>query len=200
MMWDVVHRYMSRAVAILVLLGIVVLNASSSIAVDAVVSITPAGFSRIDVAELDLTVLVPEGWHYVNNQGKLLPSFAVVKQMPTVGKRFRTGLSVYAIDHLGKSDGGTLARQIKEFVRRIAAKPDQQIASVETVQFRSFVGQALRYLDNTGAEPRMIYQAYLADEAIDRLLVVSFESPSLEWDENWLQAAVMLDAMFAEDM
>lgn len=157
----------------------------------------PEGYTRVSVAELDLIVLVPEGWRYINNKGKLLSSFVLIEPSANRDGRFRTGLTVYAIDGLSKT-GKPLEQQVESFARQHGAAAGFQLLARHPSRRGRYAGIALRYRDDSDG-PRTLHREYLADPMSDRLLVITFESPAAAWPQAWTIGRVIIDNLLPDD-
>lgn len=164
----------------------------------------PAGYDWLAVDALDLAVLRPVGWRLIDNQGKLLGSFALTpapdtrstgdgRKSPDVpgGRHDGTDpprLNVYAVDRLGGASGVPLSRQIDGFAAALAASSGYHVLSRETRAYGTFRGVGLHYRagrDSAGAVVQRGYRLYLGDDRRDRLLIVDFVAPRAGWAAAW---------------
>lgn len=157
-------------------------------------------YRRIDVPSLGVTALVPNGWRYIANQGKLLTSFAVVKTntRSMLDQAVDIGLTVYAVDRLGRLGGGTLGQRVAAFAQLSAAAPGHRLLTQTPLTRGRYQGIALRYHDANERPSRTVYREYLADEAADRLLIVTFQSATRDWRKAWAVGQTLVRALLPE--
>lgn len=146
----------------------------------------PSNFSWVKIEEMKVVFLRPDGWHFTNNKAKLLGSFAIYRKEPDTDGRFETGLTLYAIRNMGKTDRELPSRQIHRFVEDMKAQEGVQVFSVARVERGPFQGLAIRYVyTSSTASPIMYHRLFLANDRTDTILFITFESPESKWEETW---------------
>ena len=173
---------MKRALLFLILLGI----ASPRCAISQeTLPPPPTNFSWVKVADLSSAFLVPDGWYYTNNKGKLLTSFVIAKEPPNVRSRFETGLTVQAINNMGKVGGQPPSQQIAGLVRGLTAQEGNAVLSKVPLERGLFKGVSIRCRDASSHNPVIYHRLFLANDVTDTLFVITFESPESKWSDVW---------------
>lgn len=156
----------------------------------------PPSYSWLVMSEIETAFLFPDGWHHIYSQGKLRRSLTVTKAPPSAGKPPRTKFVLNVVDNLQRSNYRPLSQQITDFIDAMAQRPRHDALARGHVTRGPYRGAFLRYRYRTESGESLAHRAYLADDARDTLLILTFEAPVESWEEDWSRGRFMVEGFW----
>ena len=145
----------------------------------------PPGFQWIQVPGLYATLLMPEGWHRTDSQGKLMSSVSLSENKPSAGQ-YSARLTINAVSNLTQTNYQLVSQQLKQYAERLSATPNVSVLTRQAIKRGPYTGEAIALKYNgdsiaTGAERSVVeYRHYLANDSRDWLLVITFHCNSAD--------------------
>ena len=167
----------------------------------------PDGFIEKDIAQLGLSVWMPENWFYhYEEQGNTSAIFVTKESIEEYG-RFSTGLSVNILSEIDEPavivNNFIDSILMAETTKNIISQDNRYLGDNEDVLFRACYIAAEIEIDpndpNPSREKTIIYMA-IADTDHKKVYLVFFESPSSEWQDAWLNDGVYITQSIIESI
>ncbi len=161
---------------------------------------SPMGFNSQGVTGLSPTFLVPDGWYFTTEMGvALVNNYYVTKEKNPAGNswHFSTGLSVGVTSHPDEANAEFAKSFIDIFAKKDSTKKILSNSQSEKgiLVFYDLLIEG-EYTDTPQGSPdhnKTVYYINVLDKTAKILYVVSFESPTSTWDEEWKKGKIMID-------
>lgn len=139
----------------------------------------PAGYTWYECKNMKSHFLKPTGW-YTKEETKVdTQACFITKEMIVPGGMFQTGLTVNAVPNIPKKTGGSASKYAEAFFTK--AKQTMKTSEVKIATQGPFkVWSAALYPTNNDI---VIYQMVAANDTTGSIYVITFESPTDQWEE-----------------
>ncbi|HDP89577.1 MAG TPA: hypothetical protein ENN42_06425 [Thioalkalivibrio sp.] len=159
----------------------------------------PQGYSWKQLEPVDAHVLIPEGWHFRQEENDGTLAYFVTETAIEPGELFDVGLSVNVVPQL---KARTRQHDAPTYAQAYIQQCARTHAGAEAWQFEQapFVGYGCEFTTEPkpGHEITM-YMLALGNRQTDTLYVMWFEAPAARWEDAWQTGRVMLQGFALED-
>ena len=154
----------------------------------------PEGFSWKRVESLKASFLMPDGWHFKQEEQHGARAFFITLENIDKAGRFETGLSVN-VQTLERDKAPERAAQFVLGMMQAHEVLDQWAKEVGVMKI---FGCRVRETEKDHP-PLIIHVLTVANERSNTLYLMMFESPEASWDAAWAKGRVMLEKFLLDD-
>lgn len=159
----------------------------------------PEGFKQQYISDLNINVLIPDGWFYkyvIKNGTK---AFFITKEDIDATGRFSTGLTVnikYDVENVDETAKSFISSMVnKNTTTKVLGKGIKVINKANTKNIYGVLVEAslpvAKNDPNPSPEKTLSYFS-IADTQTKTLYLMIFESPRKDWDTEWYQYGVQI--------
>lgn len=159
----------------------------------------PAGFDWQRLEPANAHLLVPEGWHFRQEQNEGTLAYFVTETAIVPGELFEVGLSLNVIPQMQARTGQHNAASYAEaYIRRCA--DSYEGAKAWEFEQGPFAGYGCEFTHE--ARPGSVITMYMlaiGNRQTDTLYVMWFEAPADRWETAWQTGEVMMRGFALDD-
>ncbi|NWJ41261.1 MAG: hypothetical protein HXX12_09850 [Geothrix sp.] len=145
----------------------------------------PAGFSWVKAKPMKGVFLLPEGWHFLEEQkGDISACFITKEKITPPGGAFHTGVSINLIRGLPQKAKLLSSQYAQRYLQVVAAK----YKPIKTVSRKlgPFDHFGIEFISTDPAAPPIhMWHILIANDRTGSVYMAVVESPEAEWAENW---------------
>ena len=184
---------------ILLLLSALLLTSAASAQSEIDLPEPPAGFAWQVLPEEKAAFLLPDQWHYAEQEQSGTRGYFLTKQDIAASGSFTTGLSVNAVPDIPGKAGVSAPAYAEAFAGTVSELPGAEVQRQWSgVQGPlHFFGVRYRSLKPDGSAA-VLHQVTVGNEQTGTLYVILFEAPEAEWESAWAKGEPMM-TMFVLD-
>lgn len=149
------------------------------------------GFNWKYLPESFLAVLAPNDWHFLSEPGGGMQNYFISQENIGTEGSLKTGLTINII-HNDKKDALRIAKDLPSEIMKLA-----NIEPVEVTERTAgnLTIYEFQYSKDFGEYRGTVYQFIATNEETNTVYVITFESPTDEWEEAWAKGQVMLNQL-----
>jgi hypothetical protein len=155
---------------------------------------TPKGFSWKRLEAIKAAFLMPDGWHFKEEEKQGARGYFISQEDIDVAGSFETGLTIN-VQTFKRDKAVARAAQV------VAALSEaNEVLHTWTTEAGVLKGFGCRVRETEKGHPPLIMHALaIGNERTNTLYLLIFESPEASWDKAWAKGQVMLEKFLLDD-
>ena len=158
----------------------------------------PAGFSWQRLPEIKGALLKPDGWYFKKTKKRQTDVYAISKENVDKMGEFRTGVTLNRLPSITSKTGRPPSVFAAAFADGAALK--YKLTERSSTKMGPFQALRFRYVDAPAPlESITVHKLLIANDKTGTLFLITFESPTAEWDEAWKTGEQILKKILLDD-
>lgn len=146
--------------------------------------IAPEGYAWQSCPSMDSYFLKPDGWFFLEEELEESTSCYISKEDISTNYLFDTGLTVFMYDNV-TTEIGTSASEYAQGIAQTLQENNNGSEITTINENNGLVGYGIYINSNFDGKLVSQYTVAMANDAGDRVYLITFESPTSEWKQTW---------------